>query len=155
MNRSGLACRSGRLRSVSEKSIVRSSISTLGDHQELRILRRILNVALRKKLPPSNPCAEAGSRLPKRACSGRTTRAGPSSRVPGAERPSQHRPDHRRETVPRVYRGLMPMKKDYVDLEYAIVWIQDSKTANGSLKLPLPRSSEGVGSPVGSRRQSS
>jgi hypothetical protein len=45
------------------------------------------------------------------------------------------------------------MKKDYVDLEYAIVWIQDSKTANGSLKLP--RSSEGVWGPVGSRGQSS
>jgi hypothetical protein len=65
MNRSGLACRCGRLRPVSEKSIVRSSMLTLGDHQELRILRRILNVAVRKKLPPSNPCAEASSRLPK------------------------------------------------------------------------------------------
>ena len=41
------------------------------------------------------------------------------------------------ETGLRVYKELMPMKKDQVDLENAFVWIPDSKTANGIAEVPL------------------
>jgi integrase len=108
-------------------------------HQELRVLRRILNVAVRKKLLPSNPCA--GVEFP--------------VNVKGLFRPHYmgwaeqqqiefQAPDYLRniigiitETGLRVYKELMPMKKDQVDLENAVVWIPDSKTANGIAEVPL------------------
>jgi integrase len=41
------------------------------------------------------------------------------------------------ETGLRVYKELMPMKKDQVDLGNAIVWIPVSKTPNGVAEVPL------------------
>lgn len=41
------------------------------------------------------------------------------------------------ETGLRVYKELMPMKRDQVDLENAVVWIPDSKTPNGVAEVPL------------------
>src|ERR1041384_3833159 len=41
------------------------------------------------------------------------------------------------ETGLRVYKELMPMKKEQVDLENALVWIPDSKTPNGVAEVPL------------------
>jgi integrase len=41
------------------------------------------------------------------------------------------------ETGLRVYKELMPMKKEQVDLEKAVVWIPDSKTVNGIPEVPL------------------
>jgi integrase len=41
------------------------------------------------------------------------------------------------ETGLRVYKELMPMKKDQVNLENAVVWIPDSKTENGVAEVPL------------------
>jgi integrase len=108
-------------------------------HQELRVLRRMLNVAVRKKLLPANPCA--GAEFP--------------VKVKGLFRPhymtwsEQQRiefqaPEYMRniiriitETGLRVYKELMPMKKEQVDLENAVVWIPDSKTPNGIAEVPL------------------
>jgi integrase len=108
-------------------------------HQELRVLRRMLNVAVRKKLLPANPCA--GVEFP--------------VKVKGMFRPhymnwsEQQRvefraPEYLRniiriitETGLRVYKELMPMKKEQVDLENAVVWIPDSKTPNGIAEVPL------------------
>jgi integrase len=108
-------------------------------HQELRVLRRILNVAVRKKLLPSNPCG--GVQFP--------------VAVKGLFRPhymswsEQQRiefsaPEYLRnvirivtETGLRIYKELIPMKKDQVDLENRTVWIPDSKTANGVAEIPL------------------
>jgi hypothetical protein len=107
-------------------------------HQEFRVLRRMLNVAVRKKLLPANPCA--GVEFP--------------VRVKGLFRPhyvswseqqriEQHGQPHLRnivriitETGLRVYKELMPMKKDQVDLANAVVWIPDSKTPNGIAEVP-------------------
>jgi integrase len=93
-------------------------------------LRQILNLAVRKKLLPSNPCA--GVEFP--------------VRVKGLFRPHYmgwteqqlielQAPNYLRniiriitETGLRVYKELMPMKKDQVDLDNAVVWIPDSKT---------------------------
>jgi integrase len=55
-----------------------------------------------------------------------------------------HAPEHLRnvfriitETGLRVYKELMSMRKDQVDLENAVVWIPDSKTPNGIAEVPL------------------
>ena len=88
-------------------------------HQEFRVLRRILNVAVRKKLLPANPCA--GVEFP--------------VSIRGLFRPHYvtwseqqsiefHAPDYFRnvvriitETGLRIYKEVAPMKKDQVDLE--------------------------------------
>jgi len=41
------------------------------------------------------------------------------------------------ETGLRVYKELMPMKKEQLDLTNAMVWIPDSKTPNGVAEVPL------------------
>ena len=41
------------------------------------------------------------------------------------------------ETGLRVYKELLPMKKDQVDLENAVLWIPDSITRNGIGEVPL------------------
>jgi integrase len=108
-------------------------------HQELRVLRRMLNVAVRKKLLFANPCA--GVEFP--------------ARVDGFFRPhyvtwsEQQKiefsaPEYLRnviriitETGLRVYKELTPMKKAQLDLENRVVWIPDSKTVNGVAEVPL------------------
>jgi integrase len=109
-------------------------------HQEFRVLRRMLNVAVRKRPLPANPCA--GVEFP--------------VRVKGLFRPhyvswseqkriEQHAQPHLRnivriitETGLRVYKELTPMKKIDVDLANAMVWIPVSKTPNGIAEVPSP-----------------
>jgi len=108
-------------------------------HQEFRVLRRMLNVAVRKKLLPSNPCS--GVEFP--------------VTLKGLFRPhyvtwsEQQRieskaPEHLRsvvciitETGLRIYKELLSMKKEHVDLLNAKVLIADSKTPNGVAELAL------------------
>jgi integrase len=108
-------------------------------HQELRVLRRMLNVAVRKKFLFANPCA--GVEFP--------------ARVDGLFRPHYvswseqqqielHAPAYLRnvirivtETGLRIYKELTPMKKDQLDLDNRTVWIPDSKTPNGVAEVPL------------------
>lgn len=108
-------------------------------HQELRVLRRMLSVAVRKKLLPANPCS--GVEFP--------------VKVKGLFRPhymswsEQQRiefqaPEYLRNIIRiitesglRVYKELMAMKKEQVDLENAVAWIPDSKTPNGIAEVPL------------------
>jgi integrase len=108
-------------------------------HQELRVLRRMLNVAVRKRLLPANPCW--GVEFP--------------VRVKGLFRPhympwsEQQKIEFQApgylanavriitETGLRVYKELTPMRKDQVDLSNATVWIPDSKTENGIAEVPL------------------
>lgn len=99
----------------------------------------MLNVAVRKKLLPANPCSGVEFPVP----------------IKGLFRPhyvtwseqkciENQAPQHLRnvvriitETGLRVYKELMPMKKDQVDLPNAVVWIPDSKTPNGIAEVPL------------------
>jgi integrase len=108
-------------------------------HQELRVLRRMLNVAVRKKFLFANPCA--GVEFP--------------ARVDGLFLPhyvtwsEQQKiefaaPEYLRnvigivtETGLRIYKELMPIKKDQLDLVNRTVWIPDSKTPNGVAEVPL------------------
>jgi len=122
-------------RGYREKEVLKSTTV----HQEFRVLRRMLNVAVRKKLLAANPCS--GVEFP--------------VAVKGLFRPhyvtwsEQQRielygPEHLKnavriitETGLRVYKELTPMKKDQVDLQNAVVWIPDSKTPNGTAEVPL------------------
>jgi integrase len=108
-------------------------------HQEFRILQRMFNVAVRKKFLAANPCS--GVEFP--------------VRVKGLFRPhymswtqqgriEAQAPRYLRnvirvisETGLRVYKELASMKKSQVDLDNAVVWIPDSKTANGVAEVPL------------------
>jgi integrase len=108
-------------------------------HQELRVLRRMLNVAVRKRLLPANPCS--GVEFP--------------VTLRGLFRPhyvswteqqriEAHAPEYLRnivriisETGLRVYKELLPMKKEQLDFLNKTVWIPDSKTPNGVAELPL------------------
>lgn len=108
-------------------------------HQELRVLRRMLNVAVRKKLIPSNPCS--GVEFPV-ALKGLFR----PHYVSWSEQQSieSHAPEYLRnivriisETGLRVYKELLPMKKEQVDILNKTVWIPDSKTPNGVAEIPL------------------
>lgn len=108
-------------------------------HQEFRVLRRMLNIAVRKKLLAANPCS--GVEFP--------------VAVKGLFRPhyvtwseqeriESHGPEYLRnvvriitETGLRVYKEPAPMRKDQVDLSNAVVWIPDSRTPKGTAEVPL------------------
>jgi integrase len=108
-------------------------------HQEFRVLRRMLSVAVQKKLLPANPCS--GVEFP--------------VAVKGLFRPNYvswseqrtievHAPEHLRnivkiitETGLRIYKELIPLKKEQLDFTNATVWIPDSKTPNGVAEVPL------------------
>jgi len=99
----------------------------------------MLNIAVRKKLLPANPCS--GVEFP--------------VIVKGLFRPhyvtwseqeniESHGPEYLRnmvriitETGLRVYKELAPIRKDQVDLSNAVVWIPDSKTPNGTAEVSL------------------
>src|ERR1700684_2411343 len=122
-------------RGFREKGLLKSTTV----HQEFRVLRRMLNVAVHKKLLAANPCS--GVEFP--------------VAVKGLFRPHYvtwseqqriefHGPEYMKnavqiitETGLRVYKELTPMKKDQVDLQNAVVWIPDSKTPNGTAEVPL------------------
>lgn len=123
----------------SEGKVKKGLVKPSTVHQEFRVLRRMLNIAVRKKLLVANPCS--GVEFP--------------VRVKGLFRPhyttwsEQQKieavaPVYLRnviqiitETGLRIYKELAPMKKEDVDLPNAIVWIPDSKTASGVAEVPL------------------
>jgi integrase len=108
-------------------------------HQEFRVFRRILSVAVKKKLCPANPCV--GVEFP--------------VILKGLFRPhymtwseqqkiEECSPAYLRnviriltETGLRVYKELAPMRKDQVDLANRTIFIADSKTPTGVAEVPL------------------
>ena len=108
-------------------------------HQEFRVLRRVLNVAVKKKFVAANPCNSVEFPVT----------------VQGLFRPHYmtwseqqriefHASPYLRnviriitETGLRVYKELAPMRKEEVDLANAVVWIPDSKTPTGVGEVPL------------------
>ena len=108
-------------------------------HQEFRVLRRVLNVAVKKKFVAANPCNSVEFPVT----------------VKGLFRPHYmtwseqqriefHASPYLRnviriitETGLRVYKELAPMRKEEVDLANAVVWIADSKTPTGVGEVPL------------------
>jgi integrase len=120
-----------------ERGIVKPSTV----HQELRVIRRMLNVAVRKKFLPSNPCSSVEFRVAlKRMFKPHYVTW---SEQQGIER---HSPHFLRnivriltETGLRINKELLPMRKDQLDIANATVWIPDSKTENGVAEVPLTR----------------
>jgi integrase len=108
-------------------------------HQELRVLRRMLNVAVRKKLLFANPCS--GVEFPARV----DTLFRPHYMSWSEQQKIEFAaPEYLRniiriitETGLRIYKELIPMQKDQVDLENRTVWIPDSKTPSGVADVPL------------------
>jgi len=109
-------------------------------HQEFRVLRRMLNVAVRQKRLASNPCAAV--EFP--ASVSRTTRKPHYMTASEQERIEMLAPTYLKHTVViiaemglRPYKELMPMKKAQVDLENMLVHIPDSKTPSGVGDMPM------------------
>ena len=108
-------------------------------HQELRVLRRMLNVAVRKKLLLSNPCSSVQFPVViKRLFKPHYVTWSEQQRI---ERQS---PQFLRnivrivtETGLRINRELLSMRKDQVDIANATDWIPDSRTENGLAEVPL------------------
>jgi integrase len=108
-------------------------------HQELRVLRRMLNVAVRKKLLPSNPCSSVEFPVViKRLFKPHYVTWSEQERI------ERHSPQFLRnivriltETGLRINKELLSMRKDQVDIANATVWIPASKTENGVAEVPL------------------
>ena len=108
-------------------------------HQEFRVLRRVLNVAVKKKLVAANPCNSVEFPVTVKGLFR-------PHYMPWSEqqRIELHAPPYLRnliriitETGLRVYKELAAMRKDQVDLANAVVWIPDSKTPTGVGEVPL------------------
>ena len=109
-------------------------------HQELRILRRILNVAVKKRRLAVNPCN--GVEFPV-VLAGTTRKphyltASEQVRLEACASP------YLRNIIVimvemglRPYRELIPMQKKQVDLQNGIVHLPDSKTVNGIADMPM------------------
>ena len=109
-------------------------------HQEYRILRRILNVAVKKRRLAVNPCG--GVEYPV-ALAGATRKphyltASEQVRLEACA------PLYLRNIIVimvemglRPYRELLPMRKEQVDLNNGIVHLPDSKTVNGIADMPM------------------
>jgi integrase len=109
-------------------------------HQEFRVLRRILNVAVKLKRLTNNPCAAV--EFP--ASVARTTRKPHYMPASEQERIEMLAPSYLKNAVIiisemglRPYKELMPMKKSQVDLENLLVHIPDSKTPSGIGDMPM------------------
>lgn len=108
-------------------------------HQEFRVLKRILNVAVKEHLITMNPCAAVEFPVVIKGLF--RPRYMTWSEQQQIEFPA---PRYLRnviriiaETGLRVYKELAPMRKDQVDLVNKSVWIPDSKTPNGIADVPL------------------
>lgn len=109
-------------------------------HQEFRILRRILNVAAKKKRLDKNPCAAVEFPIQMNHATKKPYYLTASEQ----ERIQFLAPDYLRsaivilaETGLRPYKELMPMKKSEVDLDNRLVQIPDSKTPSGVGEMPI------------------
>jgi integrase len=110
-------------------------------HQELRVLRRMLNVAVRKRLLTSNPCAMVEFPVTLKGLF-RPHYVTWSEQQQIENNAMPHLRNAIRiiaETGLRVKKELLPMKKDQIDFLNAVLWIPDSKTPNGVAEIPLTK----------------
>ena len=110
-------------------------------HQELRILRRILNVAVKKRRLAVNPCNGVEFPVP---LAGTTRKPHYLSASEQARLEACAAPVYLRNIIVimvemglRPYRELIPMRKGQVDLENGVVHLSDSKTVNGIADMPM------------------
>ena len=110
-------------------------------HQELRVLRRMLNVAVRKRLLTSNPCAMVEFPVALKGMF-RPHYVTWSEQQTIENNAMPHLRNAIRiiaETGLRVKKELLPMKKNQIDFLNGVLWIPDSKTPNGVAEIPLTK----------------
>jgi integrase len=110
-------------------------------HQELRVLRRMLNVAVRKRLLTSNPCAMVEFPVALKGMF-RPHYVTWSEQQQIESNAIPHLRNAIRiiaETGLRVKKELLPMKKSQIDFLNGVLWIPDSKTPNGVAEIPLTK----------------
>ena len=110
-------------------------------HPEMRVLRRMLNVAVRKRLLTSNPCAMVEFPVALKGLF-RPHYVTWSEQQQIENNATPHLRNAIRiiaETGLRVKKELLPMKKDQIDFINAVLWIPDSKTPNGVAEIPLSK----------------
>lgn len=119
----------------------RGPIKAATVHQELRVLRRMLNVAVRKRLLPTNPCSMVEFPVPLRGLFRPHYVAWSEQQRIESNAVSHLRNAIRiiSETGLRVIKELLPMKKDQIDFVNGVLWIPDSKTPNGVAEIPLTK----------------
>jgi integrase len=110
-------------------------------HQEMRVLRRMLSVAARKKLLTSNPRKTVEFPVP-------LEENFRPYYVTWSEQQQieNHAAPHLRNAIRiitktglRVNKELLPMKKNQVDFLNAVLWIPVSKTPTGVAEIPLTK----------------
>lgn len=118
----------------------RGTVKPATVHQEFRVLRRILNVAVNQRRLTQNPCSFV--EFP--ASVAKTTKKPHYMTASEQERIEMCAPSHLRNAIViiseiglRPYKELMPMLKCQVDLENRLVHIPDSKTPSGVGDMPL------------------
>jgi len=110
-------------------------------HQEFRVLRRMLNVAVRKRLLTSNPCVMVEFPVTLKGLF-RPHYVTWSEQQKIENNSIPHLRNAIRiiaETGLRVKKELLSMKKDQIDFLNAVLWIPDSKTPNGVAEIPLTK----------------
>src|SRR3954454_14820904 len=108
-------------------------------HQEFRVLRRILSVAVKKKVLLANPCAAVEFPVMVKGLFRPHYMTWSEQAKIEKEAPAYLRNVIRiiTETGLRVYKELACLKKDQVDLANKVVFIVDSKTPTGVAEVPL------------------
>lgn len=109
-------------------------------HKEFRVLKRMLNVAVKRKQLAVNPCGAV--EFPVRV--GATTRKPHYMTASEQVQIEFFAPDYLWHVIVimvemglRPYKELLPMRRDQVDLDNRIVHVPDSKTENGIADMPM------------------
>jgi len=116
-------------------------------HQELRVLTRILNLAVQQKRLPANPCC--GVEFP--ASISKSIRKPHYMTSSEQVRIELVAPNYLKNLVIiltemglRPFKELLPMKKFQVDLDNSVVSLSDSKTPSGIGDMPMTDSAHGA-----------
>ena len=120
----------------------RGTIRPMTVHQEFRVLRRMLNVAVKQKRLATNPCSAVEFPVAVK----KSTQKPHYMTATEQKQIEFFAPDHLKNVIRvmaemglRPYKELMPMKKSQVDLENLVVHIPDSKTPSGTGDMPMTR----------------
>ena len=132
--------RSGRRVQTKFGLQLRGTVKPATVHQEFRILSHMLNVAVKQKMLPDNPCRAV--EFPVSVA--KSTRKPHYMLASEQEKIESAAPYYLRNVVVilaemglRYKKELLSMKKGQVDLENGIVHIADSKTVNGIGDMPM------------------
>ena len=131
---------SGRRIHTKFGTVHRGKLKPATVHQEFRVLRRILNVAVKQKRLTANPClaVEFPVSVSKTTRKPHYMTASEQARIEFAA------PNYLKHAIVilcemglRPFRELMPMQKCHVDLENELVHIPGSKSPNGIGDMPM------------------